>query len=332
MGKLTLPPWDRFSADIVVGGEKRMHRVCSNPEIIFFWNGEEGRLGFRVPVGRAFEVPDSLSSFRFLEARKVLFGRRNFLEVSTESRQLGKHFYAFAGAVAAGVAESNKSTADIVASEIASFEELLREKAALGVERQIGLLGELFVLRRLIENTGSLAVDAWLGPRAEPHDFRLGDREFEVKSTVGASRIHTIHGFDQLTPSRGCSLKLISVIFAPPGAGSGFSLTDVIKGIELTLKTDGPRLRDFRNLLQASGYAAADASLYQRRFALRKPLLAVSVDGSLPRIDRPMASKSFGRAAARLRGVDYDLDVEGLGIPEGKRGFPAELKAAKRES
>src|SRR5205823_6408923 len=111
------------------------------------------------------------------------------------------------------------------------------EKTVLGIERQIGLIGELLFLERLVSKFGTSTLSSWIGPWGEPHDFRLQSREFEVKTTVSPQRVHIINGAEQLVASSGCSLSLVSVLLGPPGAGSGFSLTDIVARLQVRFST-----------------------------------------------------------------------------------------------
>jgi hypothetical protein len=82
-------------------------------------------------------------------------------------------------------------------SSLALWRALLQTSALLSEEKQVGLAGELWLLERLLRGLGPRALDAWVGPGGQSHDFRLGDFEFEVKATSGTRRVHMINGLNQ---------------------------------------------------------------------------------------------------------------------------------------
>jgi hypothetical protein len=212
---------------------------------------------------------------------------------------------------------------EAIAVELKCFTELLEEKALLSSERQIGLIGELLFLERLVRISGVNALDSWLGPRGEPHDFRIVDREFEVKTTVSAQRIHTIHGTEQLRPSEGCLLNLVSVLLGPPGAAGGFSLAG--KAAQLAEQfVPSPKLHNaFMSAMSANGFNVSDSEQYRKEYVLRRPMGLVPVDGSFPAITRTAIQNELGSLAARIDSLQYDVNVEGLEFEDGSAQFQA---------
>lgn len=87
---------------------------------------------------------------------------------------------------------------------------LLAPRSKLVDRTQIaGLIGELLVLLKLLENSKS-AWKTWEGPNGDRHDFRRGTDSLEVKATLGGQTpTVTIHGLDQLEPPRDGTLHLV---------------------------------------------------------------------------------------------------------------------------
>ena len=75
-----------------------------------------------------------------------------------------------------------------------------------------GLIGELWVLNELIDLYGPRFVEYWIGPTHQRHDFRFGDVELEIKTTNSKDRTHTISSVEQLEPTDGSVLYLISIL------------------------------------------------------------------------------------------------------------------------
>jgi hypothetical protein len=117
-------------------------------------------------------------------------------------------------------------TPPLSALEIAvrSWNRLLQKLAGLSEEEELGLIGELWLLERLLTSQGSEAIGFWVGPASENHDFRYGSCEIEVKTTSQADRVHLINSMHQLEASQGHNLFLQSVHVQMAGGQAGFSL------------------------------------------------------------------------------------------------------------
>jgi hypothetical protein len=257
----------------------------------------------------------------FMDARIFDQHAKSFLELTTATQALYRQFYHFAVAVTERVAVDSLPAVDAVALELKCFTELLEGKSVLGIERQIGLLGELLFLERFVTQAGAAALDAWLGPSGEPHDFRASTKEFEVKTTLAPRRVHTISGAEQLVPSAGCSLHLISVLLGPAGASNGFTLPEQIDRLRVVFAPSAARAANFEASLHAVGYRSAERANYSRRFTLRRPIGAVAVDASFPAITRPVIQAALGSLAIRIESIQYEVNIEGLEHDDGSPGF-----------
>jgi hypothetical protein len=212
---------------------------------------------------------------------------------------------------------------EAVQQELRCFTDLLDERPILGTDRQLGLLGELLFLERLMKRIGPAALDAWLGPLGEPHDFRVWINEFEVKTTIAPHRIHTVNGLEQLVASHGCTLYLVSVLLGPAGAEGGFSLADKVSQLSSSFSALPDRKEAFTAALDACGLHMADVQHYTRRFALRRPFGVATVDQSFPALSRPLIQRAIGPLATRIEGVHYEVNIEGLESEDGTPAFEA---------
>jgi hypothetical protein len=293
--------------------------------IEIFGDGENNQIGIWLEVSPDTTIPPELTSLAFIRARIINQKGQYLLEVTTTAITLQRQFYHFAVAVAERVVVENRPAIEAVSLELRCFTDLLEEKSILGIERQIGVIGELIFLERLIVRDGVGALNSWLGPAGEPHDFRLHSHEFEVKTTVSPHRIHTIHGMEQLVPSKGCLLYLISVMLGPSGASDGFSLSSKIEQITRQLASSAAHLSRFRTALVTCGYREADSGQYIRRFVLRRPMGLVPVDIKFPAITRQSIQKMLGPLATRVEALQYDVNVEGLEHEDGTVEFDAAI-------
>ncbi len=317
--------WDNFKATILVAGQQRVHRVTGSPVVEIFGDGSRNVVGLWLEVPAATDVPTEVQRLASVSGQVVERGGRHFLEVSTSQSALHQQFYYFASAVADRIADGTPPT-EALSQELQYFAELLAERGLLGIERQIGLLGELLFIERLIQHIGlTAAVDAWVGPDGEPHDFRFSNRDFEVKTTVRSRRVHVIHGAGQLAPVPGRPLYIASILLAPPGAGAGFSLFGQVTQLRAALTADLSRQRQFDRRLEETGYRPADAVHYERRFSYRRPIALVPVTSACPAITRPMIQDLLGPLAARVDSLQYDVDLEGLESEDGTPVFSSWL-------
>jgi hypothetical protein len=315
--------WENFRATVFLHGQQRVHRISDSPFVEIFGDGVLNRIGIWLETESGTPIPPELSKLAFITTRTFEDKDRTLLEVATATDSLQREFYHFAAAVAERVTVDKRSAIDAVSLELLCFTDLLQEKSILGPERQIGLLGELLFLERLMEKNGTSALDAWLGPISEPHDFRIDGTEFEVKTTVSPHRIHTIHGTEQVVPSNGCSLYLVSVLLGPAGASTGFSLSEKFEQLSVRLGLEPLRLNQFNTALERCGFRRAECAHYGRRFAMRRPLGLVPLDSDFPAITRPKLQVALGPVASRVESLQYDVNVEGLEHDDGTTEFAA---------
>ncbi|MFF7860951.1 PD-(D/E)XK motif protein [Pseudomonas monteilii] len=190
----------------------------------------------RTEVASNVKLPSSISlieSHFFLEGRSV-----SFADMTCLSETLGSVFSEFVDEVVARV-DQGDSCLEAIESTINDFRSLLSQADDSEVDPKVvvGLVGELLVLNRLLDRSGS-GWKAWRGPSGDRHDFRNSAISLEVKSTdiVGKSDI-IINGLEQLeAPSEGVLYLLKMEIEAvPSGALSVGSLASRALG-----KSDDP--------------------------------------------------------------------------------------------
>ncbi len=317
--------WDNFCSTVLVSGQQRVHRIAEDPLIEVFYDGVDGRIGVVLEIPPKTAIPSALCLLSSVSTRTYDRSGTPLLEIATATASLHRQFYHFAVAVAERITVEARSATDAVDLELQSFGVLFEQKSILGIEKQLGLLGELLFLEKLL-NRGVSAIDAWIGPQGEAHDFRLAGREFEVKCASSARRIHTIHGIDQLIPSPNCSLYLISVLVAPAGAQTGFSLVDKVRTITLAVSGDAAKVETFERSLRLTGYYHQDGPFYGRRYISRRPMGLVPVDGSFPAVTRNVINSGLGPLASRIGALNYEVNVEGLETEDESQAFNSALE------
>jgi hypothetical protein len=285
--------------------------------VYLFFDPTSGRLGLRVPDGESELDPSPLAQVEVVRRR---LDYDAVVEIATRTVALFPYFHAFCVSIADRIQLNGLDANSAVNECIAQWKDLLRQVTLLSPERQLGLVGELWLLGSLVARLGAAdALVAWTGPTSAAHDFRFGDLEIEVKSTSGERRVHLISSDTQLMASQGCRLYLLSLQFTVAGAGAGDSLVSRVTAVREQLKQPS-LVRAFDEVLSAAyGLDAADLSTYSAPIKLRTPPYLVPLDGHFPRVV-PTGSADDA-AAARISDIHYRVDVEGLGFVAGSPQF-----------
>ena len=319
MESIRFPRWEDLKRDYLDTGLPHRLVVRSAPAIIAFTDAGAARLGVRFELmGNAGSSKPSI--LEAIAVDEVADAGKRYLEISSKSPLLYESFYRLVGQISNAVLEG-AAPHNALQDSLALWEALLAQASILSDERQSGLFGELVFLERLLQAGVGDAVSTWVGPDKQAHDFRWKDKEFEVKTTTAGVRIHTINGIGQLSPSFGCGLFLVSLQTTDAGSG-GRSLPELVD--HLRTAVGSAQLKSFEGRLQASGYLDRDSARYGRRRKLRRPMMIIPVQDGVPRlVDDAMASIPDRFVPARIRGVTYDIDVTGLGHPDGSPEFLA---------
>lgn len=219
-------------------------------------------------------------------------------------------------------AGSSYSTALTRALE--DFRDLLRRKRRMSESQETGLYGELLLLDHLIDTSGArAAVDSWVGPASEEHDFALAGYDVEVKTTTTEARKHVIHGAAQLVPRPDVPLWLLSIQLTRAGGGPGRSLARLVHDVVARLGSQAPLAR---RKLADIGWREEDADLYSERQALRSVPRCCSVDDEFPAITPAVLADGVANASL-ISDVTYTVDVGALpyGLPGNEmKGFTEE--------
>ncbi|GAB6059122.1 PD-(D/E)XK motif protein [Desulfonatronum parangueonense] len=179
----------------------------------------------------------------------------------------------------------------------------------LGHEAEIGLFGELWLLRQLL-NKGlppAMVLDAWQGPHDGLHDFLLGTGAIEVKSTIARHGFPaTIGSLEQLDPSLACPLFLAGMRFLL--GEDGESLPEIVDDLSISLGENTEAAGRFETLILRWGYLRAFSDRYSRRF-LHSDTRFMKVDHEFPSLTRADVDQS-------IKAVRYVLDLDLVSVPD----------------
>lgn len=190
--------------------------------------------------------------------------------------------FSFATSLVDRVQLKNESLATAVDEGIQGFQDVLLQQQTLTTEREVGLYGELMVLNALASSIGpELALQSWLGPENEEHDFGLLTCDLEVKTTTQESRSHWISSATQLQPRPGIELRLVSIQLTPKFLGDGLTLPELVERVEVNFGRTAPL---FWKRLDECGLKREHFNLYKRQWALRSDVCEFVVEGDFPRV------------------------------------------------
>ncbi|MCW1804352.1 PD-(D/E)XK motif protein [Brachybacterium squillarum] len=259
------------------------------------------------PADDTFDVPGGLEYVE-VELDESEGRARYVLTVSTADAPDAA--YALAYAVVRRT-DTGESYAHALRDAVEQFRNLLRPKRRLSPSQETGLLGELTVLLHLYSEIGvEHALQSWLGPEAEQHDFSLENYDLEVKSTLSEDRRHVVHGLDQLDPTLDRELWLLSMQFTSAGRGSGKSLSSLARRAIALAGKRGPSVE---RALDAVGWREEDAELYTRKYMQRAAPRCYHVDEAFPAITRRRIASVVPGAGLIGQDVTYRIDVDPLG-------------------
>jgi hypothetical protein len=255
----------------------------------------------RLPKGKGFDVT-------LIEGQKNLVGRTAIALVRRPEGSQDIFAVMVVDVLRTLEAATTRSNSDVVKAFIERVKEwqafMARTHRPLTPEAQIGLFGELWLLKLLVETLGPSALDTWQGPLCAAQDFHIGAGAVEVKSTVRKStflaRINSIEQLDsERSPIFLCALRFEE-------ATVGVSLVGLVSELRSAFELAGVR-RGFEGLLLVIGYLDEHAEVYCRTLAMKEAKV-FRVEADMPRLKR-------AELPTALRSASYVLDLDALEVP-----------------
>lgn len=201
---------------------------------------------------------------------------------------------------------------------IRAWQEFMRKGGlALSTDAEIGLIGELTLLRAIVEAgvDAATAVESWVGPLDGIQDFEVGTGALEVKTTLAAQGFPAkIGSLEQLDDSARQPLFVAGARLRQTETGQ--NLPDFVEALRHLIEGDSEARRVLADRLLAAGYFDAHADRYPRRFAIAG-IRVTEVLANFPRLTR-------GEVPAAIMRAIYEIDLDKA--PGEDIGIAAALK------
>jgi hypothetical protein len=213
---------------------------------------------------------------------------------------------------AASAGESEAKLLRVFLGRVGAWQEFMRKGSqTLSPEAEIGLVGELTLLRAIIDAGLPLAtaIESWVGPLDGVRDFEIGTGSLEVKATLSAAGFPAkIGSLEQLDDSVRQPLFLAGTRLRQTETGQ--SLPELVAEMRDIAAGESEAVRLLGERLIAAGYFDAHAERYVRRFALAD-IRVIEVKEGFPRL-------TPGSVPLGLTKATYEIDLDkapGTSIP-----------------
>lgn len=256
----------------------------------------------RLPEGKGFDVNRIEGETFFSDKTAIALVRRP--EGSTEIFAI-----VVIDVLRALELEADKVNGDVIKIFLERVKEwqdfMARTYRPLSSDAQVGLLGELWMLRLLTRTSlGAGALDCWQGPLRAAQDFQIRGGAIEIKSTVRTgSFLAKINSIEQLD---GEQKPIFLCAFRFEESTDGSSLVELVHDLRKYFMKAGNQ-RGFEALLLIVGYYDQHEELYGRTLAMKSEVVVAS-EGDMPRLKRD-------ELPAAIRTASYMLDIDALGVP-----------------
>lgn len=250
---------------------------------------------------------------------------RLWLALTRKSAGSAELFAAMACDVVGAIDDAVAASADeakllrVLTGRVGAWQEFMRKgmQALLSPEAELGLIGELTLLRAIIDAgvPSAQAIESWVGPLDGIQDFELGTGALEVKATLSSAGFPAkIGSLEQLDDSTRQPLFLAGARLRQ--TESGQNLPSIVEAMRLAIKGDAEAERLLAERLLAAGYVDSHADRYPRRFE-QAGTRVVQVTDSFPRL-------TSGTVPAGIMRAMYEIDLDKA--PGNNIGAEAALK------
>lgn len=302
------------------------HIIRGTPDLTVFIDPSTPRIGLRTLAD--LRQPQPKTDRENLEVRTVRMAGQPHTEIFVTKSDLFLDAYLFLCSVADRIQLDGMSVGPALAGAVHAFGQLLERESKLSHDLEVGLFGELRLIRALSRNTAhgidvEELLNAWRGPDAEEHDLDLRGVDIEVKTTAAERRLHWIGSLTQLMPTVGRPLYLVSQQLTKAAAEDGQTLPQLIDQVRELLGDAPTAARGFETGLLRAGWNDAFVGSCQTRWRLRTLPIAVEVSAGCPRLT-PLMLDSVDFPAVAISEVRYRIDLTDWHTDPSAPGFLSE--------
>jgi hypothetical protein len=303
--------WQYLRDNYIEPGTPIEDPILDDPEFRLIFHPSPRQLGVRLLIADGKELPKA-GELQNVSVSRVQIAGRSYAQVLTDAIHLFPTIYALIEDVLRRIEAGEKDCVVALANSLRNFEALVARAGGISREETVGLYGELLVLESLLR-AGKADAKAWIGANRQSHDFRLSTLELEVKTTTSNNRHHYVHGLNQLTPSPGHDLHVVSIRLSSPGSGAGRSLDELIDDLLATMSGNEEAVQYFSNELDKTSYARGNHECTVA-YQLAADLMQVSIGKDFPIVNHSRLEEMLGGSAAgRVMRLDLLINLEGLG-------------------
>lgn len=310
--------WENFERDILEVNVPATHPIQGSPEVSIFHLIGPKRIGLYIALTAPLLLPPS--EYQEIQVSIQTGCRGPMLAVWTSNQHLFRPFFSLMLEIADSVQLERVAPKDAVQFAVDQFSSVIQKDSSLSIERIVGFWAEFEVLARLLSCHGSPFFANWNGWRSDRHDFRISTLELEVKATLAAESIHVINGLNQLSPSDGHSLYLLS--FQLIRSESGMTLSDQVKRVTDLVIADSSALTMLETAKKELGLSNSNLAMSKERLLLRGEPRLIPIDNAVPRLTSDTLNQVIApQALARLTELHYRVNFTGLGYDSETHSF-----------
>jgi hypothetical protein len=305
--------WENLAASIELDVPFR-RTIQGSPESEIFFDALNRQLGFRYEIADDIEVDFPIEP-KTIAVQRVNLNEKPFLELRSGNQSLFRTFYSFGIEIVDQVQLFEREPISTFKEIWVKWNLLLEDEGILSKEKQLGLLGELWLLKSLSKTSGwGFALDSWHDTANSEHDFGLPNIDIEVKSTTSELRKHQISSLTQLLPTKDRELFLVSFQFTPcnKDVEGALSLQTQTRAIEEVID-DQELVNRFKARLRLAGWREEHSMHYGSSYLLRTKPRLIKVDDQCPRLTPDLLNHIDPIVMNGISDVRYRIDVTGLG-------------------
>lgn len=239
-----------------------------------------------------------------IQLRRVDRNRSAYISAVCISRDVDDVFAQFGREICTDLADASSAAGHVVAA-VARWKRLFADasRGPLTEAQLIGLLAELHLLEKILEDDPARSLAVWTGPDKSQHDFRSGAAAAEVKATMAREgRRIRISSLEQLHAPQSGSLALAHTRFEPDPAGDGLAAV-IDRILALNVEPDV-----FEKKLLEAGYRRKHDALYAaKRYRIVERRFYDVLDPTFPKITP--SSFNGGTLPAGVESLSYTVDI-----------------------